>query len=325
MEKEGTPLIVSDNNKYRLHRYKSEEELEKIAIKHATEIFGEDTTYLDIKKKMTSIKGISGIPDGFMIDFKRAKCYIIEVELSTHDIIRHIANQIFRFKVALNNNTGREELAKAFYDKLVEDNLKSRTSLSDIKQVVNNQFGIVIIIDDVSEQLAEIVNVLSQDGMEVIAVPFETYVDANNNFLYRFTTFTKEALEKEAKKWTFKWTTVPVENHLDKTGSDLKKVFSQLSRQICSLPKVKEKSRKNWITYQTSPLKNFCTVKVLSDCLEVNIKCDDSFKDEKGIAKKIKRTPAWTFDRVFTIKPGEDIDQFMYLIRQAYDCTCANN
>lgn len=114
MINEGTPLIVSDNNKYRLYRYKSEEELEKIAARHSKEIFGEDTAYFDIKKKMTSIKGISGIPDGFMIDFKRDKCYVIEVELSTHDIIRHIANQIFRFKVALNNNTGREELAKVF-------------------------------------------------------------------------------------------------------------------------------------------------------------------------------------------------------------------
>lgn len=216
-------------------------------------------------------------------------------------------------------------MQKFFYSKLIEDNLKSSTSISDIKQIVNNQFGIVIIIDDISEQLAEIVNVLSQDGMEVIAIPFETYVDAGNNYLYKFTTFTKEALEKEAKKWTFKWTTVPVKNHLGKTGNDLKKVFSELRRQICTLPNVKEKSRKGWITYQTSPLKNFFTVKVLSDRLEVNLKCDDLFKDENHITKKINRTPAWTFDRVFAIKSGEDISQFMHLIRQAYDCTCANN
>lgn len=324
MEKENTSLIISENNKYRLCSYKSEEELEEIATKHAKEIFGEDAIYLDIKKKITSLKGISGIPDGFMIDFKRNKCYIVEVELSTHDIIRHITNQIFRFKVALNNNATHEELTEVFYSKIANENLKSNIGIGDIEKIVDNQFGIVIIIDDVSEQLSEIVNVLSQDGTEVVAVPFETYVNSNKGYLYRFTTFTREALEKEAKKWTFKWTIVPVEKHLDKTDNNLKQVFSVLRKRICELPNAKEKSRKNWITYQTSPLKNFCTVKILSDCLEIHLKCNDSFKDEKGITKKINRTPAWTFDRVFAIKSEEDIDSAINFIKQAYVCICKN-
>ncbi|MEW5841500.1 MAG: DUF5655 domain-containing protein [Thermoproteota archaeon] len=113
-----------------------------------------------------------------------------------------------------------------------------------------------------------------------------------------------------------------MDEHLDKTDGGLKSVFSTLSKQICSLPNVKEKSRKNWITYQTSPLKNFCTVKVLPDCLEVHIKCNDLFMDEKGLTKKIKRTPSWTFDRVFTVRSQKNIGDAMHLIRQAYQCTC---
>lgn len=322
MEKEGTSLIVSDNNKFRPYIYKSEAELESIATKHTKEIFGEDTLYFDIKKKMTSIKGISGIPDGFTIDFKNNKCYVVEIELSTHDIIRHISNQLIRFKVAMNNGITREELVNDLYNKLMQEHPKSGILLADIQQIVNNRFGIVIIIDDVSEQLTEVINVLSQDGMEVLTIPFETYVDSKNNYIHKFTTFTKEALEKESKKWTFKWTTVPVEEHLERTGKDVQAIFSELSKQILSLPNATEKPRKNWITYQTSPLKNFCTIKFLPDCLEVHIKCNNSFRDEKGVTTKIKRTPSWTFDRVFTVKSQDDIEDAMRFIRQAYECTC---
>ncbi len=189
-------------------------------------------------------------------------------------------------------------------------------------RIIEKGVGIFIIIDSVSEQLTEVVEHLAKDGTDVRAIPFETYANSRKQLLHKFTTFTREALEQEAKKWTFKWTTVPVHEHLDKTDSSLKGVFSTLSKQICSLPNVKEKSRKNWITYQTSPLKNFCTVKILPDCLEVHIKCNNSFMDEKGITKKIERTPSWTFDRVFTVRSQENIEYAMYIIRQAYECMC---
>lgn len=322
MQKDGVSIIVSGDSKFQLHNYKSEEELENLAMKHSKEIFGEDVIYIDSKKKMTSKEGISGIPDGFLLDFKHNKFYIVEVELSTHDIVGHISNQIIRFKIAMNNGDTHAQLANEFYDKILRERLKSNASLQEIQNIINNKFSIAILIDSVSGKLSEVVNVLSQDGTEVLAIPFETYADSKGNYLHKFTTFTKEALEKEAKKWTFKWTTVPVEEHLDKTDSGLKGVFSTLRKQICSLPDVMEKSRKNWITYQTSPLKNFCTIKILPDCLEVHIKCDTSFRDDEGITKKIKRTSSWTFDRVFTVRVQDDIEDAMHFIRQSYECTC---
>lgn len=323
MKKEGTTLILSGDNKFRLYSYKSEKELENIASKHTKEIFGDETIFLDIKKKVTSAEGISGIPDGFLIDFKNNKFYIIEFELSTHDVVSHISNQVTRFRIAVNNISTREDLAKEFHNKIVTDKLKQNVSLMSIQNIINKPFGIVIIIDDISGQLTEVVDDQSRGGREVIAVPFETYIDSKNNHLYKFTTLTREALEEEAKKWTFKWTTVPVKKHLGKADSDdLKKVFTELSKRILSLPDAKEKSRKNWVTYQTLPLKNFCTVKFYPDYLEIHLKCNDSFNDDKCMTKKIKRTPAWTFDRVFTINQESDIDYAIHLIKQAYNCTC---
>ncbi len=324
MEKEGKPLIISENDKFQIYKYKSEKELEDIVVKYVKKLFGEEAIYFN-KKKITSSKGISGITDGFIIDFKNKKFYVVEVELSVHDIISHIYNQIGRFKIALGNRATLEQLANTFLKDIKERNIKYNDSLEDILQIINNKFEIVIIIDEVSEQLTEVVNCLSKDGTKVIAIPFETYINSENNSLHRFTTFTKEALEEESKKWTFKWSMVPVEKHLNNAETNLKNVFLTLSKQICSLPNVKEKSRKGWVTYQTSPLKNFCTIKVFQDQLEVHIKCDDSFKDEKEITKKIKRTPAWTFDRTFTVKSFDDLKGAIYFIKQAYDCICCNN
>lgn len=321
METKGMPVLVSESGKFSLYIYRSENELENLAIGHSNEIFGKNTFYFDVKKKLVSRKGISGIPDGFLIDFENNKFYIVEIELSAHDIVRHISNQLIRFKVAMNNSIMRMEMAKDFYNKISKE--RPDINLGCIQKIMDKQFGIVILIDSVSEQLAEIVSILSQDGTDVLVIPFETYTDSKNNRIHKFTTFTRESLEKESRKWTFKWTTVPLEKHLDKSSDYMKETFTKLSEQICSLPNAKEKSRKGWVTYQTSPLKNFCTVKVLPNCLEIHLKCDRAFRDERGMAKSIKRTPSWTFDKVFTINSSNDIEYSMHLIKQAYDCICS--
>src|SRR3990167_11208943 len=202
----GIPLIIQNNKKFHLHSYQSEKELEEIVTQYTPDIFGKNSVYINLKRKITSVKGISGIPDGFLLDFERNKLFIVEVELSSHDIIRHISNQLIRFKVAMNNPDLKESLAQDFHKKITENNSK-RASLADIQNLIGKNFGIAILIDNISEQLVEIVNMLSQDGTDVLAVPFEMYTDQNNK-IFKFTTFTKEAFENESKKWTFKWSTI---------------------------------------------------------------------------------------------------------------------
>lgn len=320
MQQEGVPVVILDDEVYSPYSYKREEELEKLAVEHSARLFGKNTHFFNVKRKIVSKSGIGSTPDGYLVDLASDKFFIIEVELSSHDIVHHVMNQLSRFKLAMGNSETRNDLAKFLARTARKGQKVSDTDY--LARIIEQGVGIFIIIDSVSEQLTEVVEHLAKDGTDVRAIPFETYANSRNQLLHKFTTFTKEALEREAKKWTFKWTTVPVDEHLDKTDGGLKSVFSTLSKQICSLPNVKEKSRKNWITYQTSPLKNFCTVKVLPDCLEVHIKCNDLFMDEKGLTKKIKRTPSWTFDRVFTVRSQKNIGDAMHLIRQAYQCTC---
>jgi len=318
-EKENTIILINDG-KYYKYKYKNEKELEILAEKHYRNIFGKKSFYINLKKKLSSSKGISSIPDGFIVDFERQKFYIVEIELSTHDIIRHISNQIFRFKLAMNNNNSRESLINDICEKLKDENVKEE----ELRKIIYKNLSIVIIIDEVSEQLNEVVALLSQEGSEVITVSFETYLDSNGKKAHRFSSFTKEELERESKKWNFKWTTIPIEKHLDKTNNEIKNIFSELGREINSFPNVAEKSRIGWVTYQTSPLKNFCSIKLKENCLEVYLKADKNFIDANRIAKDIKRTPAWTFDKLIYVNSPEQIPEVLGLIKQAYECVCNN-
>lgn len=315
MDKEGTPVVITNNGQYRLYKYASEKELEEFVVDHAQILFGKDTVYFDTKKKISSKAGTSAIPDGYLIDTERNKLHIIEVELSSHDIVGHIMNQVFRFEMAMGNEASRKELLAC----LSKDMNRKKLDFGKIRP----DFGVFIIIDSISDKLGEVVKSLSAKGIEVTAIPFETYIGPDKSILHKFTTFTEEALEKEAKKWSFKWTTVPIEQHLNKANADMQSVLKELSGRICGIgPDVKEVPRKAWMTYQTAPLKNFCTVKILKDALEVNIKADGAFSDKKGIAKGIARTPAWTFDKVFQVRSKDELDYAISLIKQAYRCTC---
>jgi predicted transport protein len=317
-------VIVTKDGVYQLYHYQSENDLERMVVEHATEIFGKDTVYFDLKRKISSKGGFGTIPDGYVIDLKQNKLYLIEVELISHSLKKHVLPQITNFIMALDNESTVDKLVFEFQKELPPS---VKISENQLKSIVNN-WGIIIVIDDVgdpmkeSNPLLEIVNFLSIHG-EVKAIPFQTYCkngEYNNDHVHSFKSFTKEELEQEAKKWTFKWETVAVEKHLEKTTENIKEVFSILSEKICCIsPEVKEVHRKKWTTYQLSALKNFCTVKVQNDHLEISLKMDESiFKDKKGIAKSIKRTPAWTFDKVLHLSSKEEIDYAVTLITQAY-------
>lgn len=108
---------------------------------------------------------------------------------------------------------------------------------------------------------------------------------------------------------------------LSSTKDESKKILEKLSKLILSLPNTKEVVRKNWITFQTSAMKNFCAIKIRKDYLQVDLKIMDytKFKDSENISFDIISTQAWTFDRRIEIYNMEQINKAFDLIRQAYE------
>lgn len=322
-------VIVTEKGMYHLYNYQSESELERMILDHSTDIFGKNTRYFDFKKKIKSKSGFGTIPDGYLIDFENKRLFIVEVELICHDLKKHILPQIANFVMALENENSRNHLLRVFSEELSLD----AAGEQDLKKMLLN-YSIVILIDEVGDPmkevnpLLEIVNFLIKHA-EVIVIPFQTFVKEGkytSDHIHFFKSFTREELEQESKKWSFKWTTVPIEKHLENTSQDIREVFNKLSTEICLLPNVKQVNRKDWTTFQTSPLKNFCTVKFLSDTLEIHIKANkNTFIDEKEITTDVKRTPAWTFDKRFLLKSANEVPYAKGLINQAYEFLCCTN
>jgi len=76
MDKEKSIIMTKDGT-YHLYAYNNESELEKMIVEHSADIFGSDTYYFNIKKKIKSKAGFGTIPDGYVIDFVKKKLYIV--------------------------------------------------------------------------------------------------------------------------------------------------------------------------------------------------------------------------------------------------------
>ena len=80
--------LLFDNTLYNYYEYPSEKEFEKVIISQSANIFGSDSLYVDIKKRIGD--SIVTIPDGYLIDFSfqaDPRLYIIENELAKHTIL----------------------------------------------------------------------------------------------------------------------------------------------------------------------------------------------------------------------------------------------
>ncbi|MDE1969990.1 MAG: hypothetical protein KGI50_00180 [Patescibacteria group bacterium] len=109
--------IISNNKEYSLYDFDNEAEFEKAVIENQKYLFGKDSVYIDVKRRIGR-DSHRGIPDAFLIDFydtKKPQLYIVENELASHDVYSHISEQIARFSASAltSPNQIRDMLIKA--------------------------------------------------------------------------------------------------------------------------------------------------------------------------------------------------------------------
>ncbi|MBU2578825.1 hypothetical protein KKA09_01790 [Patescibacteria group bacterium] len=109
--------IILKNNEYSLYDFDNEAEFEKAVIENQKYLFGKDSIYIDVKKRIGR-DSHRGIPDAFLIDFydtKKPQLYIIENEIASHDVYSNIIEQIARFSTSVvsSANQIRNMLIKA--------------------------------------------------------------------------------------------------------------------------------------------------------------------------------------------------------------------
>ena len=116
----GTPMIIAGAKKFISAPFDSEQELERVVQTNAEYIFGPDSLYLP-KSLIHTADGSGTIPDGFVIDLASKRWFIVEAELSAHNVWGHIAPQIAKQIIAASQSTTGRMLIEMVVAKAKDD------------------------------------------------------------------------------------------------------------------------------------------------------------------------------------------------------------
>lgn len=176
-------MLLIDGVKYELWTPPNEDDFERVVREHASDIFGEQSIYLDRKQKLKSLSGIGSIPDGYAIILKdQPEWHIIEVELSSHPLYEHIVSQMSRFISGISNPNIQRGIVNAIDEQIRRDDfltLRLRKAIEPVEihrfltELVSKQPIITIIIEKETEELREALNVLRYPQIEL--VEFQTF------------------------------------------------------------------------------------------------------------------------------------------------------
>ena len=207
--------LIVDGICFKLVPFKDEEELECVVVKNPKVIFGEKTIYFDLKKGIKAHKeGILTIPDGYLLSFMSGfpKLYVVENELSTHDIYNHIGMHFLKYNSSFSEGSkikvknylleyikSHPEIHKKIKE-LIEGSEFSNASEVLDKIIFEEDYGFLVVIDEISEELNL---VLKSFNPEVIELKKFVAENDTNNVIYLFDGFqeaVKESLGKSVRK-----------------------------------------------------------------------------------------------------------------------------
>jgi len=196
---EKTIMLLIDGVEYRLWTPKHEEkEFHPIIKEHAKQLFGNGTLYFDIKHRLKSKFGIISIPDAYVIDFSEDEpfWYIVEIELITHRVHKHIISQISEFITGINNPNTRGEIIGILYNEIIQNKVlktyvETMIQLEELhhflSELVSKPPKIAIVIDQEEDKFKDAKPILEKLG-ETEIVEFRTFVseDAKKHHAHLF-------------------------------------------------------------------------------------------------------------------------------------------
>lgn len=197
--------LLINNRLFKLVKFTSEKELERVVVKNYALIFGDKTVYFDIKKRVKSKKGgLLSIPDGYLISFaeEKPKLYVIENEISSHDAYKDIGIQLWKFVSSFKE---RQMAVKKFLSQEINSNKSINekinkflidTSFPNISELLDfiifdQSYGFIVVIDEETEDLDLVLNQLANPP-EVIEIKKYIAEDNPKEITYRFSEFLEE-------------------------------------------------------------------------------------------------------------------------------------
>ncbi|MBN1970517.1 MAG: hypothetical protein JW870_14215 [Candidatus Delongbacteria bacterium] len=245
-------VIFHEGRKYYEYQFKLEENFELEITKQSKLFFGENSIFIDTKKKIDS-KSIGGtIPDGFLFDFNdlsNPEFYLVEVELSNHDFYKHIFPQITKFFAFYKNPTSQAELVEKIFNIINTDGklkkqfkkyLGEKEIYKFLKDTLENSQNILLLIDDEKDELPEILETYTDTwGKMVRLLILKKFVDNQNNSIYSIYPEFQELQFTDAESIKSISKTEPTayteEYHLDGVNSFVLNTYNELKSKITAL------------------------------------------------------------------------------------------
>jgi predicted transport protein len=325
------PIATIDGVKYLPYQYKDENQLEMLVKKHAHLIFGENSLFFE-RQKLKSVSDLTAIPDGFVLDLALRKWYIVEVELAKHPLYEHIVTQITKFKSTIQNPSIRQKLVNVFYDKIKEDPLlKSKIESSGIKKeqhkfltdLISNEPEIIIIIDERTEDLADVCNTLS---LSIKIFEFKTYCRQNVGIevsIHIFDTLYKEpSIIPSVKEITISRKTASrysEEMHLRDTPKEIRELYENLKDSLLRLgDNITIRPKKHYIAFVAKT--NFVDVEIQKNALKIWFNLPrGELNDPKGLTRDVSHLGHWgNGDYELKLKDLSALKYVVDLAQQSY-------
>lgn len=192
--------LVTPYGTFNLIQYETEQEFERAVVAHVNDIFGERRIYLDCKRRIGAKDGKQSVPDAYLIDVSSPRdpqLYVVENEISSHDLFKHIGVQLLQFSVSFAQ--AGQTIKNILFDELcVEPNLKARSEKYALEGgfrnldhfleslVLNKKFRALVIIDEETDDLHAVTKNL---GFPVEIIEFSSYINDKGEYIHRFDPF----------------------------------------------------------------------------------------------------------------------------------------
>jgi len=241
-------VILLNGKKFQEFEYEKEDDLEKEVIDNVRLLFGEDTIYINAKKKIEA-KALGGsVPDGLLFDLsdkEEPEFYIVEVELKKHDFFKHIFPQITKFFAFFKNKKSQEVLIEKIFsvintsDELKKDFKKylgEKEIYKFLKDAIEYSQNILLIMDGEKEELPEIMETYSDTwGKMVKELILKKFVH-NKEYIYivepDFKNIEYPEIEPEEIHKKEKETEYTEEYHLEGVDIEIKTAYFKIKEEL---------------------------------------------------------------------------------------------
>lgn len=273
-------ILYRHGNRYSEREFLNESKFEGLVIENSKILFGQNSIYIDSKKKIDNSAFGGVIPDGFLFDLsdkENFEFYIIEIELSKHSFFNHIFPQITKYFAFYKNPDSQGKLVEKLYEifnndnklqQQLKDRIGNREIFKFIKDTVENSQNILLIIDDDKQELPEIMETYTDTWGKMVKIGIlKEYQNQNNlkdsilamspNFenIENIDLITIETEKKD------KYSVYSEEFHLDGVEDNIKMIYGRIKNELSKrIPELTFNPQRYYISLRIK--RNFAFLKI---------------------------------------------------------------